>query len=611
MKYKYKTRKIKRQKGRGILRNGIKSKTQIDGLDIPYTKKCPSGTIMCDQDEINYALCVPEDRQELCNDPNYEFKYVPPDESDRNALKPINRLIREENGKGPINDPIKPVKVFEIDYDGEYDEMDTENPKNKLLSDIMINEETGRLKSYTPEFHPTSCAIQQKAKEATIEVEYNTGDSYKRRIYGEPITLELSPIPPRFKILTQNALGLYRGVYGELSEQGSANEATYDLMRLRTALLRNFLKTNSPDFICLQESTRTFIDLLDKDPIPQMYQYIYPTEEEMIRLESFGANATTSFISKYSAKKATTYMLQGNSSYFNALGVYEFDNLAIFNVYMQAGSEISPGQKYRWENYSRCRRQQLMFIKEKIRQITSVNSEIAIIVLGDFNFELNSIRYKGENSGRADRDLNNHLIYEPSLSDMRWAEHKFLVGPNGLNLNDSYKELHIDDPDKLTKEGLTENTDVNTFRFLGKLEEKALRYDGIFFNDILVPIKSEVVNNNPTILDSEPDTVKLFEDNRIDDYKDNIRKYNIEYDNFMIFNPKGNLNAKRKKDAFLSNYRTFKGNTLSIDNGFELFVSDHFGVITEFDFKGSKGGKRKNITRRRKYNRKKRKTKRH
>lgn len=612
MKYKYKTRKIKRQRGRGLLNDGIKSKTNIDGLLIPYKKICPPGFVMCDQDEVNYGLCVPQDRPELCSDANYEFKYIPPDETDRNGLKPINRLIREENGKGPIQDPSKPVKVFNIEYDGEYDDKDPENPANKLQTDLMINEETGRLKSYTPEFHPTSCAIQQRT-EGTTEVIYNQGDKYKRRKDGPEVTLDFtSEIPEKFKILTQNALGLYRGIYGEVSEPGSANEATYDLMRLRTALFRQFLKVNQPDFICIQESTRTFIDLLDKQDIPNDYRYIYPTEEEMIRQEANGANATTSMLSKYPAKKATTYMLQGNSSYYNALGIYEFDNLVIFNVYMQAGSEISPGQKYRWENYARCRRQQLMFIKEKILNITSIKPEIGIIVLGDFNFELNSIKYRGEDSGRAERDTNNHLIYDPSTSDMKWSEHKFLVGPNGLNLNDAYKELYIDDTNKLIKEGLTENTDINTFRFLGKLEEKALRYDGVFFNNNLMPELegSKVVNNEPTILDSEPDTVKLFVDNGIEDYEANINKYNTEYANYMIFNPKGNLSAQRKKEDFLSGYRTSKGNTLSIENGFELFVSDHFGVMIEFQFKKLSGGKRKRMTRRRKSSKKKRRTRR-
>ena len=67
---------------------------------------------------------------------------------------------------------------------------------------------------------------------------------------------------------------------------------------------------------------------------------------------------------------------------------------------------------------------------------------------------------------------------------------------------------------------------------------------------------------------------------------------------FMIFNPRGNMHADEKKRDFLSKYKTKKGAPLSIENGFELFVSDHFGVMTEFQFKdtasaSSVGGKRK------------------
>lgn len=582
---------VKLQKGRGVLTEGIKSKSKIGDKEYNYKKICPDNYVMCDQDEVNYGLCVPNDKQEICSDPNYEFKYIPPDENDRNGLKPNNRLIREENGKGPIQDSNKPVKSFDITYDGEYNSEDPNNPNNILLSDVIINEETGRLKSYAPEYHPTSCAIQQKA-DSTIEVSYNSGDSYKKRVNDSPMNLELTPLPNTFKILTQNALGLYRGTFGQIPEPNSANEATYDLMRLRTALLRQFLKEEQPDVICLQESTRTFIDLLDKDEVSNMYKYMYPTEDEMIRRERNGADATTSMLSKYPAIKATTYMLQGNSSYFNSLGIYEFDNLVIFNVYMQAGSEISPGQKYKWENYARCRRQQLMFVKQKIDEIKREGNK-AIVVLGDFNFELNSIRYKGEGTGNAERDSSNHLIYDPASSDMKWSEHKFLVGPNGLNLNDSYKELHIDNPSFDVREGYTEFTDVNTFRFLGKLEEKKLRYDGVFFNDNLIPISCEVVNNIPTVLDDDESTIKLFEDNGIHDYKENINKYNVEYDKYMIFNPKGNMDALRKKEAFLSNYKTSKNKVLSIENGFELFVSDHFGVMAELQFKQQSGGRRR------------------
>jgi exonuclease III len=592
MKYRRKSRKIKRkgQRGRGII-DGIRSKTTVKDREIEYIKKCPDDFVMCDQDEVNSSLCVPTDQPELCSDPNYTFRYVPPDEDDRDGLKPENRLIREENGKGPIQDPSRRVSQFNIVYDGTDEEL-----RNMLEDDIYTQEETGRKKSYAPEFFPTSCTIQQKT-EATINNIYEEGAPYKRRVNQVERALNFTEIPNPFKIITQNVLGLYRGKFGIPSEVGSENEAKFDLMRLRTAMFREFLRNTSPDFVCLQESTRTFIDLLDKQDIPDLYPYIYPTEDEMIIQENNSANATVTMLSKYPAKKVEVYMLQGNSSYYNALGIYEFDNLIVINVYMQAGSEISPGQKYRWENYARCRRQQLMFIKQKIDKIRASVAK-AIVVLGDFNFELNSIKYKGEDEGRPERDNDGHLVYDPNSSNMKWAEHKFLVGDKGLNLNDSYKELHIIDPDEFTREGFTEYTKVNTFRFLGKLEEKLLRYDGIFFNNDLMPLNSVVINSEPVILDMEPDTVDLFMRNDIRDYQDNIQKYNTEYENYAIFNPKGNMEAIDKKNKFLSSYKTRKGHNLSIENGYELFVSDHFGVMTTFAFKGDHTGGRRRKSRR-------------
>ena len=135
-----------------------------------------------------------------------------------------------------------------------------------LEGDVIINEETGRLKSYTPEFHPTSCTIQQK-ESATINTIYNDGDAYIRRVNDAPKTLAnlSAKIPSPFKVATQNALGLYWGAYREKPSEGSSVEAAYDIMELRTALLRDFLSKASPDFICFQESTRTWIDLLDKE----------------------------------------------------------------------------------------------------------------------------------------------------------------------------------------------------------------------------------------------------------------------------------------------------------------------------------------------------------
>ena len=56
MKYKYKTQKLRKQKGRGILSSGIKSKTRIGNTELLYKKTCPTGYLMCDQDEVNYGL---------------------------------------------------------------------------------------------------------------------------------------------------------------------------------------------------------------------------------------------------------------------------------------------------------------------------------------------------------------------------------------------------------------------------------------------------------------------------------------------------------------------------------------------------------------------------
>ena len=76
MKSKSKTRKLRKQKGRGILNDGIKSKTKIGNAELNYKKVCPADFVMCDQDEVNYGLCVPQNKQELCSDPNYNFKYI-------------------------------------------------------------------------------------------------------------------------------------------------------------------------------------------------------------------------------------------------------------------------------------------------------------------------------------------------------------------------------------------------------------------------------------------------------------------------------------------------------------------------------------------------------
>jgi len=548
MKYKYKTQK---QRGSGVI-NGIPGVLNIEGTEIKYIKKCNEGKVMCDKDEKNYALCVNSEAD--CKDVDYDYEYIPKNPKDPNGLVEISGT--ERNPKG--------VEHFHIVYDEDANQL---NPLEKMLakrvleSDVKINEQTGRRKAYVPDFHPKSC---YKQKKPVIRHTYiDVGDD--------------ATIPSNFRIVTQNALGLYRGKEESLLDESNPidrkNKAILDIMDLRTSYFRKFLSEKQfPDFICFQEMTTHFFDFLYTPDLETRYKYVYPTKDDFKTLLQHGADATVMLITKYPAIKTTTYMLQGNSSYYNALGVYEFNNLIIFNCYLQAGSEISPGQKYNWENYSRCRRQQLMFIK---KIINDSGSGKAVIVLGDFNSELNALGYEGN----------------PKNLE-KWSELKFL---DDLDLKDSFRDLNPNDP------GLTENTDINSLRFLGKLEEKALRYDGIFYNDKLAPVKSEVVTNIGLPLDeSIPEKLLSF----------GIRKYNKErinkqFQDAMVFEPpKENKSAIKKKADYIKSHPILR-------DYYELFVSDHFGVMSQFNFNQIAGRRKKRVTYRRKNKTKKRKTQRH
>jgi len=549
---KHKTRKIKKQRGSGII-NEIPGVLDLGkNVKIKYIKKCNPGKMMCDKDEKNYALCV--NNESDCDNVDYDYEYLLRNPKDPNGLIEISGS--EKNPMG--------VERFHIEYDESNNELSPVEAilaKRLLKSDVAINELTGRKKFYAPEFHPTSCYIQKKPM-----------ISHTYKDVGDAAT-----IPETFRIVTQNALGLYRGKEESKLDMTNPvdrkNKAILDIMDLRTAYFRKFLADSDyPDFICFQEMTTYFFDFLYTRDLETRYEYVYPTKDDFKTMLKNGSDATVMLISKYPAIKSTTYMLQGNSSYYNALGVYEFNNLIIFNCYLQAGSEISPGQKYNWENYSRCRRQQLMFIK-KINDDSA--SEKPVIVLGDFNSELNALGY-----GNKPKNIE------------KWSELKFL---EDLGLKDSFRDKNPDEP------GLTENTNINSLRFLGKLEEKELRYDGIFYNNKLIAESSQVVTDQPLALDeSIPDKLGPY---TIRDYSS--ERINQQYKEAMVFEPPPeNTNAIRKKEEFINKHPILR-------DYYELFVSDHFGVMTTFSFNISGGRRRrKQITHRRKFKRNKRKTRR-
>lgn len=264
-------------------------------------------------------------------------------------------------------------------------------------------------------------------------------------------------VPTNFTIATINAMGIYRG----------NNQSVYELMRLRMQMLEYDLRHYSPTIVCFQEMSQVAFDFLYTPQIRALYPFFY--EHDLIHnLKSRNKDIEVFVLSKYPMKKVTIYPLEGNLGYTNSLGVYEFNNLAVINVYMQAGSSSSPGQKYKALNYSRCRSHQLHFIQKIIDQF---NNSIPCIILGDFNFNLN--------------ETNTDL----------WPERAQL---NTLGFIDSWTG-------GLDLDGLTENTDINSLRWNSKFEEKRFRYDAILYKGsrITSPQSSRVIFNTPRKLVGE------------------------------------------------------------------------------------------------------------
>jgi endonuclease/exonuclease/phosphatase family metal-dependent hydrolase len=155
----------------------------------------------------------------------------------------------------------------------------------------------------------------------------------------------------------------------------------------------------------------------------------------------------------------------------------EFDNLIIFNVYLQAGTRNSPGQKDLWFNYSRCRYNEYLAIGRYLKD-NKINKPI--VVLGDFNTNLN---------GTIDE----------------WPELKAF---KQLNLQDSWLEKYDNNG------GFTEDTSINLMRWNVKFEEKIYRIDGIFYTkDKLKTSNIKILGNIP--IDIDKDMQQKFKDIRI------------------------------------------------------------------------------------------------
>ena len=441
-----------------------------------FSRNCDINKIECPDNTINFGLCVNKNRPELCNS-------------------------------------------FEYDYTN----IDEVSLPNLCVDDVVEYNQNvirGKEKRYSPDNFIKPCVNMAEDNKMTI-IENETGDD----------------IPANFSIITLNAMGIYRGKETiHVTEDGSymGESPVLILMSLRAKIVRTFLQQEQPDIICFQEMSEHFFTFLYKDGLDRIYPHYYEKNitEGMIKREA-SKDIDVFILSKYNPKKISIYALTGNLDYTDSLGVYEFNNLIVLDVYLQAGSKASPGQKYFWKDFSRCRSQQLGFVKKIIQSYIETKG---VIVLGDFNFDINSI-------GTDDAD--------------NWPESKIL---QSLNMNDSWLEAN-NNPEKMSSNwelGLTENTKVNTLRFNSKLEEKMFRYDAIFFNNKLNVLHSQVIFNK-----GQP----LTELKDIQAYEEVIIPNSI----------KKNSNLMSK---IIKNDR----------NTYDLFASDHFGVISMFSF--NSGGKK-------------------
>ena len=331
-------------------------------------------------------------------------------------------------------------------------------------------------------------------------------------------------VPNVFSIITLNAMGIYL----------VDNEAQLTLMKLRINMLIHYLLNTEeqPDILCFQEMSATFFNLL-YEGIKHVYPYYYEDEFTTMKILDRKHDVEVFLITKYPVKKIAIYPLEGNLNYNDSLGVFEFNNLIVINAYLQAGSRKSPGQKYKWEHYSRCRSQQLRFINLLIKSFDK-----PIVLLGDFNF-----------------DLNNQNMEE-------WPEVKYF---NEIGFTDSWQSLnHHLDP----RLGLTENTEQNTMRFNSKLEEKMFRYDAILSNHKLTPIKSQVICNQPLTLDDQIPRKILIGINPDTNYI----KLNEYYKSVII--------PKTITPDLVDKIIVRK--QIHGKNIYDLFISDHFGVFSQF-----------------------------
>ncbi len=346
------------------------------------------------------------------------------------------------------------------------DECSVYTGENKyLIYDLESNDERKANLEYGEKFGYTF--YKQKDKNCSNLIENS---------YGNITNFEGPHISNPFKILTWN---LWWSIKKETSDE-AFNKFNIDFFKTRMdSIVENIIKSNA-DIICLQEvGDLTFKMIYDESRLKILYPYYYenPISWDKDNTGQKKRTIDTVCLSKYPAKSFGSYGVEGNLEYHNSMCMVEFEKFVVFNVYLQAGTRNSPGQKDLWFNYSRCRYNEYLLIKNYIE---SKKIEKPIIILGDFNTDLNG-------------------------SVKNWPELKAF---NQMNLQDAWLEKYDN------KSGFTENTSINLMRWNVKFEEKIFRIDGIFYTKDAFNIKNiEVFGTDPIDIST--------------DLEDNFVKYRV------------------------------------------------------------------------------------
>ena len=280
-------------------------------------------------------------------------------------------------------------------------------------------------------------------------------------------------IPTKFKIISYNC-------WWSMKVTGDATKDAFHcrFFEIRMNDIARIINESEADIVCLQEVGELTFEILEpllKTKYP--YYYEIPFNCDKNDKGPRGRSLETVCFSKFQAKGFKLFNVQGNLHYNNSMLMLEFDNLIVFNVYLQAGTRNSPGQKDLWFNYSRCRYNEYLAIGKYLKNNNNIKP---IIVLGDFNTNLNG-------------------------NIKEWPELKAF---KELNLQDSWLEKYDD------KGGFTENTRINLMRWNVKFEEKIYRIDGIFYTkDKLKTNEIKIIGDAP--IDIDEDMQKKYEDIRI------------------------------------------------------------------------------------------------